>query len=248
MSFNFTGKTVVVTGAAQGIGQAIAYAFAKHGASVFVCDIDENLLQETVKKCGGTTQGRQVDVTNQQAVKAFIQEVGSVDILVNCAGGVRGQEGKPIESITVDEWRALFEVNTDSTFWCSQAVAPLMKEKGFGRIINISSGAGLGISLTGIQAYASSKAAQIGLTRQLAHELGPYGITVNSIAPGFVRSNPSSEKQWQKFGEEKQKQILDSIAMRRLGKAEDIANGVLFFASDASSWITGQILSIDGGK
>lgn len=248
MLFNFANKTVVVTGAAQGIGQAIAYAFAQSGAQVWVCDIDENLLQETVKKCGNLTQGRKVDVTNQQAVKAFMDEVANVDILVNCAGGVRGQEGRSIESITADEWHALFEVNTDSTFWCAQAAVPYMKSKGFGRIINISSGAGLGISLTGIQAYASSKAAQIGLTRQLAHELGPFGITVNSIAPGFVRSNPSSERQWQKFGEEKQKQILDSIAMRRLGQPEDIANGVLFFASEASSWVTGQILSIDGGK
>jgi 3-oxoacyl-[acyl-carrier protein] reductase len=106
----------------------------------------------------------------------------------------------------------------------------------------------LGISLTGIQAYASAKAAQIGLTRQLAHELGPWQITVNNIAPGFVRSNPMSEKQWQSYGDAGQKALLGNIALKRLGEPDDIAHGVLFFASDYASWITGQVLSIDGGK
>jgi 3-oxoacyl-[acyl-carrier protein] reductase len=123
-----------------------------------------------------------------------------------------------------------------------------MKQQHSGRIINISSGAGLGISLTGIQAYASAKAALINLTRQLAHELGPSGITVNSIAPGFLRSNPASEKQWQSYGEEGQRRLLENIAMRRLGQPQDIAYGVLFLASEYASWVSGQILSIDGGK
>jgi 3-oxoacyl-[acyl-carrier protein] reductase len=104
------------------------------------------------------------------------------------------------------------------------------------------------VSLTGIQAYASAKAAQIGLTRQLAHELGPWGITVNNIAPGFVRSNPTTERQWQSYGEEGQRKLVESIALKRLGSPEDIAYGVLFFASEAAGWITGQVLSIDGGK
>jgi 3-oxoacyl-[acyl-carrier protein] reductase len=104
------------------------------------------------------------------------------------------------------------------------------------------------VSLTGIQAYASAKAAQIGLTRQLAHELGPWGITVNNIAPGFVRSNPTTEKQWESYGTEGQRHLIDNIALKRLGASEDIAHGVLFFASDFAGWITGQVLSIDGGK
>src|SRR5213076_99790 len=109
------------------------------------------------------------------------------------------------------------------------AVAPGMKAARAGRIVNISSGAGLGVSLTGIQAYASAKAAQIGLTRQLAHELGPWGITVNNIAPGFVRSNPATERQWESYGVEGQRALIERIALRRLGTPEDIANGVLFF-------------------
>ena len=106
----------------------------------------------------------------------------------------------------------------------------------------------VGISLTGIQAYASAKAAQIGLTRQLAHELGPWGITVNNIAPGFALTNPNTERQWESYGAEGQQRLLDNIALGRLGMPADIAYGVLFFASEYAAWITGQVLSIDGGK
>jgi 3-oxoacyl-[acyl-carrier protein] reductase len=123
-----------------------------------------------------------------------------------------------------------------------------MKRQGRGRIINISSGAGRGISLTGIQAYASAKAGQIGLTRQLAHELGPFGITVNGVAPGFVRSNPTTERQWDAMGAAGQAALLEGIALRRLGTPEDIAHAVMFLASDFAGWITGEVLGVDGGK
>jgi 3-oxoacyl-[acyl-carrier protein] reductase len=130
----------------------------------------------------------------------------------------------------------------------SQAVTPGMKRAGGGRIVNISSGAGLGVSLTGIQAYAAAKAAQIALTRQLAHELGPFQITVNNVAPGFVRSNPSTERQWQSYGDPGQAALLARIALRRLGTPADIANAVLFLASDYAGWITGEVLSVAGGR
>src|SRR5438309_1683514 len=119
-----------------------------------------------------------------------------------------------------------------------------MKSRRYGRIVNISSGAGRSISLTGIQAYASAKAGQIGLTRQLAHELGPWGITVNNIAPGFVRSNPTTERQWKSYGADGQSELVERIALRRLGTAADIAHGVLFFASEFAGWITGQVRTI----
>ena len=122
-----------------------------------------------------------------------------------------------------------------------------MKAAGWGRIVNISSGAGRSVSLTGIQAYTSAKAGQIGFTRQMAHELGPFGITVNCIAPGFVLSNPSSEAQWDSYGEQGQAALVEGIALRRLGRAEDIADGVRWFTSDLASWVTGQTISIDGG-
>src|SRR5947207_3073669 len=130
----------------------------------------------------------------------------------------------------------------------TQAVAPGMKSRRYGRIINISSGAGLGISLTGIQAYAAAKAGQIGLTRQLAHELGPWNITVNNVAPGFVRSNPTTERQWEAMGPDGQKRLMHSIALKRLGSPQDIAAMVMFFASDFADWISGQVISVDGGK
>jgi 3-oxoacyl-[acyl-carrier protein] reductase len=123
-----------------------------------------------------------------------------------------------------------------------------MKAARAGRIINISSGAGLGPSLTGIKAYATAKSGQINLTRQLCHELGPFNITVNNIAPGFVLSNANTQRQWEAYGPEVQQSLVASIALQRLGQPDDIANGVLFLASDYASWISGQVLSIDGGK
>lgn len=255
MNIGFTGKTALVTGAAHGFGRAISLAFATRGAHVWACDVLADELRETGALCraaGGTCRAVVLDVRDREAVEACVAEAtsasGRVDVLVNNAGGVLGQVGQPLELVTPDQWQAIFDVNVTGSFYCAQAVAPGMKAARAGRIVNISSGAGLGISLTGIQAYASAKAAQIGLTRQLAHELGPWGITVNNIAPGFVRSNPTTERQWASYGEEGQRALVDRIALKRLGSPDDIAHGVLFFASEYAGWITGQVISIDGGK
>lgn len=255
MNIEFANKTVIVTGAAHGIGRAISLAFVERGAQVWACDVLTNELAETRRLCpnvAGKFEIRSVDVTDRDAVFAFVTEAtqarGKAEILVNNAGGVLGQVGRHLEEVSTEDWDSIYNVNTRGTFYFSQAVAPGMKTARFGRIINISSGAGLGISLTGIQAYASAKAAQIGLTRQLAHELGPWEITVNNIAPGFVRSNPTTERQWESYGEEGQRALVNSIALKRLGSSEDIAHGVLFLASAYAGWITGQVISIDGGK
>ena len=255
MTLDFSGQTAIVTGAAHGFGRAISRAFAARGADVWACDVLADELRETEASCrdaGGSCHAVIADVRDRAAVAACVATAsaaaGRVDVLVNNAGGVLGQVGRPLELITPEEWQAIFDVNVTGAFYCSQAVAPGMKAAGCGRIVNISSGAGLGISLTGIQAYASAKAAQIGLTRQLAHELGPWGITVNNIAPGFVRSNATTERQWESYGEDGQRALVDRIALKRLGTPDDIAYGVLFFASQYAGWITGQVLSIDGGK
>jgi 3-oxoacyl-[acyl-carrier protein] reductase len=255
MNVTFTGRTVLVTGGAHGFGRAICLAFAERGADVWACDVIDDELRETERIChaaGGQCHARRTDVRDRAAVGAWVAEAaagsGRVDILVNNAGGVLGQVGRPLEEITSEQWQGIFDVNVTGVFYCSQAVAPGMKAARRGRIVNISSGAGLGISLTGIQAYAAAKAAQIGLTRQLAHELGPWGVTVNNIAPGFVRSNPATERQWASYGEDGQRALVDRIALKRLGSPDDIAHGVLFFASEFAGWITGQVLSIDGGK
>jgi len=252
MIIEFIGKTVLVSGAGHGFGRAIALAFATNGATVFACDVNEAALAETAELGRGKVRTFVLDVGDREAVQAAIKgieaEGKTVDILVNNAGGVRGQAGRPIEKISAEDWQTIFDVNLSGVFFMSQAVAPGMKQQRFGRIINISSGAGLGISLTGIQAYASAKAGQIGLTRQLAHELGPWDITVNNVAPGFVRSNPSTEKQWQAMGDEGQARVLNNIALKRLGTPDDIANAVMYFASSHAGWVSGQVLSVDGGK
>jgi 3-oxoacyl-[acyl-carrier protein] reductase len=255
MNVAFSGKTAIVSGAAHGFGRAISLAFAARGASVWACDVIEDEVLETQKLCaatGGACIARVVDVSDKDAVDAIVADAsaatGRVDILVNNAGGVLGQVGRALEDVSRTDWQKIFDVNVTGAFLFSQAVAPGMKAARGGRIVNISSGAGLSVSLTGIQAYASAKAAQIGLTRQLAHELGPWGITVNNIAPGFVRSNAATERQWQSYGAEGQRELVDRIALKRLGTPEDIAYGVLFFASDFANWITGQVISIDGGK
>jgi 3-oxoacyl-[acyl-carrier protein] reductase len=252
MTFDFTGRTVVVTGGGHGLGREMCRTFNRLGAWVWTCDLNPENLEETISLCGGECQGRVVDVRDGEAVRGFVAEIaagtGGVDVLVNNAGGVAGQVGKPLEEVTEEEWRVIFDVNLTGAFHFSQAVLPSMKKAGWGRIINISSGAGLRVSLTGIQAYASAKAGLIGFTRQLGHELGPFGITANCVAPGFVRCNPATERQWEAYGEEGQKRLVESIATRRLGRPEDIANTVAFFASDYASWITGQTLSVDGGR
>jgi 3-oxoacyl-[acyl-carrier protein] reductase len=224
-----TGRVAIVTGTAHGIGSGIAAALEAHGSTVHGVDRDT------------------VDVSDARQVADLVAGIGRVDILVNNAGGVVGQVGRPLEDVSDYDWQAVVAANLTSTFVCTRAVTPGMKERRYGRIVNISSGAGRSVSLTGIQAYASAKAGQIGFTRQTAHELGRYGITVNSIAPGFVLSNPTSIAQYESYGEDGQRRLLESIATRRLGTPEDIANGVLFFVADESSWVTGQVLSIDGG-
>ena len=248
MRIGFEGRSALVTGAGHGIGRGIAQALARLGARTLAVDINSAGLDETAAGADGALRTAVVDVTDASTIRSATEAFGPIGILVHSAGGVCGQAGKPAEDVTDAEWQAIVAVNLTGAFLTAQAVIPGMKAAGTGRIVTISSGAGLGISLTGIQAYAAAKAGEIGLTRQLAHELGPFGITVNSVAPGFVRSNPTTERQWESYGPEGQKRLLEAVAMRRLGTVEDIVNAVLFLASDLAGWINGQTLSVDGGK
>lgn len=250
MKLDFANRRVAVTGAAQGIGRTIVQSLAAEGADVWALDMDEAGLR--VATGAGAEAARTLDLADRAAVSRVFDEMaeslGGIDILINCAGGVRGQVAKPIEEVSEQDWLVLFEANVHGAFWCSQAVSPHMKRGKFGRIVNISSGAGLRPSLTGIQAYTASKHALVGLTKQLSFELGPHGITVNSVAPGFVLSNPATQRQWESYGPEGQARLVESIHTRRLGYPQDIANAVMFLASDAASWISGQIISADGGR
>lgn len=247
MPTGFEGRRVLVTGAGHGIGRGIAQEFARLGAVVLGVDINTAGLEETAADQHGLATAA-LDVTNAAAVQQVVAGFGAVEILVHSAGGVCGQVGQPVETVTLPAWQTILAVNLTGAFLMAQAVIPTMKAARQGRIITISSGAGIGVSLTGIQAYAAAKAGEIGLTRQLAHELGPFGITVNSVAPGFVRSNPTTERQWEAYGPEGQRRLVEGIALRRSGTVADIVHAVLFFASDRAGWISGQTLSVDGGK
>lgn len=234
------GRVAVVTGAAHGIGSAIADALAADGAKVHRVDKEPVALDGTPVAAA--------DLTDPAAVTEFFAAVGPVDILVHTAGGVVGQVGRPLDEVPDEAWHAVLAANLTTAFLCTRAVVPSMKERGWGRIIIISSAAGLTVSKTGIQAYASAKAGQLGFTRQLAHELGPFGITVNCIAPGFILSNPTTQAQWDGYGPDGQRALVEGIALRRLGQPADIANGVQFFAAERSGWVTGQVIAIDGGS
>jgi len=237
---SLAGKVAVITGAAHGIGTAIADALVADRAHVHRVDKEPVALDGTAVSA--------VDLSDASAVGDFFAAVGPVDILVNTAGGVVGQVGHPLEEVSEDAWHAVMAANVTTMFLCTRAVVPAMRQRRWGRIINISSAAGLTVSKTGIQAYATAKAGQLGFTRQMAHELGPYGITVNCIAPGFVLSNPTTQAQWDSYGPDGQRALVAGIATGRLGEPADIANGVSFFASPKSGWVTGQVIAIDGGS
>lgn len=245
-------RVILVTGVAHGIGQAIVTALSEAGARVYGSDFlpsragveagaDAHLL-------GGR---RQVDVTKPADWNAWVKDVlgdtGRIDGLVNNAGGVAGQEHRPIEEVTDAAFEAVLAVNLKGAFYGIRAVAPVLKAQRSGAIVNISSGAGRSASLTGIQAYTSAKAGQLGLTRQMAQELGPFGIRVNAVCPGFVRSNPSTERQWEAMGPEGQENLVARIPLGRIGQARDIADMTMVFLSDLSRYVTGQVLSVDGG-
>lgn len=245
MNIDFAGQTVLIAGAARGIGRGIVEAFAARGATVFAGD---RLRDEMA---GLPAHQTELDLLNKAQVRAWIAESvvksgRSPDVLVYVAGGVLGQSATPLEDVEEAAWRAVLDVNLTGAFLSAQAVTPGMKQAGRGRIVFIASGAGLRTSLTGIQAYASAKAGEIGLARQLGQELGPFGITVNAVAPGFQRTSPDYERQWQSYSPERQDGMIANTARRRAGTPQDIAHAVMFLASDYADFITGQTLSVTG--
>ncbi len=247
MGLTLNGASALVTGVVGGIGATIARRLAQDGAQVTVTDLPGPAFDAAREALG--LAGHAADLSRIDDVRDLADRMAAAPpmIVVSSAGGVRGQIGRPVEDVPEDDWQAIFGANVDSAFHLAQAFAPSMKAAGQGRIVTISSGAGLRASLTGIQAYAAAKHALVGLTRQLAQELGPFGITVNSVAPGFVLSNPASRAQWDSYSPERQAAILSATHTRRLGQPEDIAGAVAFLAGPDAGWITGQVLSVDGG-
>lgn len=249
MGTQLDGHVAVVTGAAMGIGRAIALTLAARGARVACWDIAGDEARATAGAIGGVgALAVEVDVTASDQVKRAAQEtveaLGTVDILVNVAGGSLGA-ARGIDGLTEEQWDRVIELNLRAPFLTCKAFAGGMKAKGWGRIVNIASGAGRSHSRSRIIPYAAAKAGLLGLTRQLAVDLAPHGVNVNAVSPGAIASVPNS--QWKQMPESAQEAVLSTVASGRFGESEEIAGAVAFMVSDDASYVVGQTLSVDGG-
>jgi 3-oxoacyl-[acyl-carrier protein] reductase len=242
---DLSGRVAIVTGAARGLGRLIAETFAASGAKVMCIDVNTDVLDATVaaiRAAGGAAEAFACDVTDSSRVNEVVDDLvkrhGRLDILVNNAGITR--DGMLVR-MKDDQWDSVLAINLRGTFLFTRAAArPMMKGRG-GRIINMASVSGL-MGNAGQANYSASKAGVIGLTRTVAMELAGRDITVNAVAPGFIETDMTA-----KLGEEIIASVKQRIPLKRMGQPLDIADAVLFLASDAAGYITGQVLTVDGG-
>lgn len=243
----FKGQVALVTGAQRGIGKAVAEAFAREDAHVILNDVcqEEDLVKTAtaLSTYEGQCVAIRADVSRSDQVRAMISQVEKrfqrLDILVNNAGIIsRGS----IETVTEAQWDQVIDINLKGTFNCCKAAADIMIKQRSGKIVNVSSIAGKTGDITSAPGYGPSKAAIDGLTKTLARQLAAYGINVNGVAPHAIETDMSAE-----WSEEKRKAIIESIPLKRLGQPQEVADAVLFLASDKAGFITGEILDVNGG-
>jgi len=244
------GKTAVITGGAGGIAVATAISFADEGANVVVVDIDQAGVEKTAEKAaakGVKAKAFSIDVTSRQAVERMVAEADAlmdgVDILVTCAGGYHAYA--VFEDITEDDWDRVVELNLKSVYLCCKAVLPYMKNRGWGRIINLGSLAGRSTSAgTSPAHYASAKAAVSILTQYIAKDVGPYGITANTVAPGTTLTDRVDKL----LTPEKRELFTKACPLGHLAEPEEIAGVIVFLAGDESRYITGATIDVNGGR
>jgi len=240
----FPEKTVIVTGATQGIGRAIAAAFAAEGARVILADIVEPTeTMAAIREANGTCEYVETNVSDRAAVERLMKHVhgtyGGIDVLVNNAGTI--SRGTFIDE-SYEDWDRILSVNLGGTFNCSKAAVPYMVEQGRGKVVNISSIAGKIGDITAAPAYGTSKGGINALTKSMARQLAEYGITVNAVAPHAIETPMSA--QW---SAEKRKAVTASIPLGRLGRAEEVAEATLYLASPGADFVTGEIIDVNGG-
>jgi 3-oxoacyl-[acyl-carrier protein] reductase len=250
---HLNGRVAVVTGASRGIGRAIALRLARDGAAVAInyrsSTAEAESALEQIRQAGGVSMAVRADIAAVEQVQQMAQEVrtklGAVDILVNNAGVMmRGD----LEDFDFSQMQGMRSTNVDGLVSVTRAFAPAMKERGWGRIINLTSIAAHGTSMAGTTFYAATKAAVGILTRRFAMDLGPHGVTVNGIAPGFIMTDMVHQGRSPEEVEQTRSSISAKAMMRRVGTPEDIAAAVAFLASEEASFITAQILTVDGGR
>lgn len=259
---SFEGKTAIITGAAQGIGRAVALEFAERGANLLLADIQSAKVESVaaeIRASGIKATATAVDVTDSNSVASMVElainEFEQVDILVNDAGG-SGTEGVlRIEEVSEDRWDAQVDLNLKGAFLCCKAIVPHMRRRGSGRIVNLSSSNAKGhfgpLNTSGIRLpYAAAKAGIIGLTAQLARDLGRSGIYVNCVLPGFILTEEGARVRgrYEELQEASQEAMAEAVPLGRAGRADEVAKAVAFMASDEASYITGTVLDVTGGR